>query len=656
MILLADTPFYTIVAVSNDFVSTSGRRREEVIGSSHFTIFPENPADTASSGVHSLRNSFEYILQHKTSHNLPLVRYDIPDGKGGFLEKYWKSANAPVLNDLGEVEYIIHTSEDVTALVKAEQSEEAHQQLLSAYQKVEESEQKYRNLFESIDQGFCLVELIYNEEGKAVDHLFLETNPLFEAQTGLKNVHGKTAREVAPAIEEYWFELYDQVIQTGKPLRFTEESKALGRWFDVYVYPAGERAGKKVAVLFADVTERKKVEQALRSSEEQFRLMADTIPLSIWITDAEGRVEYLNKHWYDYSGVSSTEKTAADFIKYLHPEDGPKVMQVFGNAMKTGEPWQVEQRNLSKDGEYRWFLNSGTPYKDPITGQVVKWFGVGIDIHDRKLAEEALRASEEALEKKVNERTHELEKANQELKRSNQNLEEFAYAASHDMKEPIRKIHFFADRLKERLVNKLEGEDLRYFERLESGTKRMTTLIDDLLIYSHVNRGITSVETLDLNQVLSFVLDDLELHIEQKGAQVEIAPLPTIVGRPRQLQQLFENLIGNALKYSRKDVPPVVQITTHLVKGKDTGAPAAAINADRMYHLIQVQDNGIGFDQIDAERIFTVFTRLHGNTEYRGTGIGLSIAQRVVQNHGGYIWAESTAGRGATFQILFPSE
>ncbi|OLY94298.1 hypothetical protein BUE76_22225 [Cnuella takakiae] len=243
-----------------------------------------------------------------------------------------------------------------------------------------------------------------------------------------------------------------------------------------------------------------------------------------------------------------------------------------------------------------------------------------------------------------------------ELECSNQNLQEFAYAASHDMKEPIRKIHFFADRLKERLEHKLEEEDLRYFVRLEAGTKRMSTLIDDLLVYSHVTRGVSTVETVDLNQMFSFVLDDLELHIEQMGATVEVELMPTIKGRPRQLQQLFENLIGNALKYSKEGIAPIIRITTRLVKGRNTGAPAATIDTNKMYHMIEVKDNGIGFEQKDAERIFNVFTRLHGNTEYRGTGVGLSIAQKVVQNHGGYIWAESSPGEGATFKILLAVE
>jgi light-regulated signal transduction histidine kinase (bacteriophytochrome) len=260
-----------------------------------------------------------------------------------------------------------------------------------------------------------------------------------------------------------------------------------------------------------------------------------------------------------------------------------------------------------------------------------------------------LRQSREELEILVAGRT-------QELERSNKELEEFAYAASHDLKEPIRKIHFFSDRLRERLERKLEDEDRRYFERLEMATKRMTSLIDDLLLYSHVSRGMSSAEIVDLNQTLAFVLDDLELHIEEKGAKIEVSALPTIRGHQRQLQQLFENLIGNALKYSKPGAAPLVSITSRLVTGGDIAPQNAAISKTKAYHFIQVRDNGIGFDQQDAERIFNVFTRLHGSNEYRGTGVGLSIALKVVQNHQGCIWAESKPDEGATFKILLPAE
>ncbi|RYD93796.1 MAG: PAS domain S-box protein, partial [Sphingobacteriales bacterium] len=269
MVLEPDAPVFTIVAVSNDFETTTGMKRANTLGKGHFAVFPENPADLSSTGIHSLRNSFEYVLLHRKPHSLPLVRYDIPDGAGGFLEKYWKSTNAPVLNAAGDIEFLIHTSEDVTAQVKAAKADEEHQLLLQAFRRVEESERKYRSLFESLDRAFMVVELIYDVDGNPVDHLFVETNPEYEAQTGLKDVLGKTGRQVVPDIEPHWFERYDQVLKSGKALRFIEESKALGRWFEVFVNPAGPAQNKRVTVLFSDVTARKKWEASLRASEQR---------------------------------------------------------------------------------------------------------------------------------------------------------------------------------------------------------------------------------------------------------------------------------------------------------------------------------------------------------------------------------------------------
>ena len=524
LFLLPDAPRFTIVGATDAYLQSTYLVRENAIGQGVFETLTDNPYNHDATGVKNLTISLLHVLEHKRAHRMAYQRYDIYNHQTEQFElRVWSPANTPVLNANGAVAYIIHTVEDVTEQVRLQEAEQA------AQQKTIESEARYRNLFEAIDQGFCLVELIYDDNGRPIDHLFLETNPAYEAQTGLKNVIGKTAREVAPGINGEWFEMYDRAVRTGKAVSFTQESKVLNRWFDVHAYPTGNKSSRSVAILLADVTERKKTEEMLIMNEAHLQNM-------------------------------------------------------------------------------------------------------------------------------VHERTAELMAKNKELERSNKELDNFTYAASHDLKEPIRKIHFFTDRLKTRLQSKLEDEDRRYFERLENGSSRMVTLIDDLLLYSHVNRGITLIETVDLNQMLSFVLDDLELHIEEKGAEIEVEVLPTIKGRPRQLQQMFENLIGNALKYSKEGIAPKIKITARLVYGKEMALQLGDIVTDKHFHLIEVKYNGIGFRQEDAERIFYVFTRLHGNGEYRGTGIGLSIVQKIAENHHGYIWAESIPGEGSTFKLLMPVE
>ncbi|HEU4903514.1 MAG TPA: ATP-binding protein [Flavisolibacter sp.] len=266
------------------------------------------------------------------------------------------------------------------------------------------------------------------------------------------------------------------------------------------------------------------------------------------------------------------------------------------------------------------------------------------------------KLAEEELENKAGERTRELEKLNAELKRTNRNLEEFAYAASHDLKEPVRKIQVFAGRIKESLGERMSEQEKLYFERMELASRRMGTLIDDLLTYSEVSQHSTTVRPVDMNNLIDQVLHDLDLEIEQKGAIIHRKELCSVTGHPRQLQQAFQNLIQNALKYGKPGLPPEITIGCIQAKGADLALHLTAREQAGNYCRICVTDNGIGFAQEDAERIFNVFTRLHGNAEYKGTGVGLSIVRKVVQNHGGFVWAESAPGEGANFVVLLPAD
>jgi light-regulated signal transduction histidine kinase (bacteriophytochrome) len=249
-----------------------------------------------------------------------------------------------------------------------------------------------------------------------------------------------------------------------------------------------------------------------------------------------------------------------------------------------------------------------------------------------------------------------LESYVEELKRSNSNLEEFAHAASHDLKEPIRKVHFFSSRLKASLADRMTEDEKKFFDRMENAAARMSLLVDDLLEYSHVSFHPQEMELIDLNVKLKLVLEDLELAIEEKKAKIHIGPMPKIKGHRRQIQQLFQNLIGNALKYNKSGTIPEITINANRVRGHELDITLNPGEESKFFYLIEVRDQGIGFEQEESERIFQVFQRLHGNAEYRGTGIGLSIARKVVDNHHGKIWAESEPGKGASFKILLPAD
>jgi signal transduction histidine kinase len=272
------------------------------------------------------------------------------------------------------------------------------------------------------------------------------------------------------------------------------------------------------------------------------------------------------------------------------------------------------------------------------------------DLQRRRQAETALLAARDELEVRVQERTAELATANEhlrqstlELERSNRELQDFAFVASHDLQEPLRKIQAFGDRLRGKHGEALGPEGIDYLERMQRAAHRMHVLINDLLTFSRVtSRGQPFVPT-DLGQVAREVLSDLEVRVEQTGGRVEIGGLPTLDADPLQMRQLLQNLLGNGLKFHRDGEPPVVRISGSVLA--DGGPPRARI---------VVADNGIGFDMKYLDRIFTPFQRLHGRTEYEGTGIGLAVCRRIVERHGGTLTAESAPGQGARFLVTLP--
>ncbi|MDJ1467576.1 sensor histidine kinase [Xanthocytophaga flava] len=241
-----------------------------------------------------------------------------------------------------------------------------------------------------------------------------------------------------------------------------------------------------------------------------------------------------------------------------------------------------------------------------------------------------------------------------ELKGSNQRLEDFAHAASHDLKEPVRKIQAFSKLLKSTLGVRLGESESALFDRMLLATDRMNTLIEALLAYSEVDQQGVLPEMFSFNEVVAQVLTDLDFQVDQAKATIQVGVLCEIKGYRSQWEQAFQNLLSNALKYIRSDVEPLIDIDCISVSGKEVTFPIAESKRGKDFYMLRIADNGIGFEQADAERIFNVFTRLHGVSEYKGSGIGLATVKKVVTTHGGYIWADSKPNEGATFYILLP--
>jgi PAS domain S-box-containing protein len=395
-----------------------------------------------------------------------------------------------------------------------------------------------------------------------------------------------------------------------------------------------------------------------RTDREMWQL-ADSMPQMVWAATPGGDIDYYNQRWYDYTGLTFAQSKAWGWQPVLHPDDLQNTIDRWTEAFTTCGPYEVEYRfRRAADNVYRWHLGRARPIRDA-AGTVVRWFGTCTDIDDYKQVEAQIKGLNESLEERVRERTGELDQANRQLataneelngsarrlEQSNRELQDFAAVASHDLQEPLRKVQAFGDRLKTGSREALDEQGRDYLDRMLNAAKRMQSLIQDLLRFARISSQAHPFLPVDLAQVTREVLSDLEVRIAETNAQVEVGDLPVIDADAMQMRQLLQNLIGNALKFHQKGQAPAIRVYADNLAFPQAGDP--------MLRLV-VKDNGIGFDEKYLDRIFTVFQRLHGRTEYEGTGVGLAICRKIAQRHGGDITARSIPGQGASFLIALP--
>ncbi len=394
-----------------------------------------------------------------------------------------------------------------------------------------------------------------------------------------------------------------------------------------------------------DVTQLKQAEESLEKEHTLLLTLMDCLPDYIYAKDKSGRFVLNNPAHAKGVGAASPEemKGKSDF-DYFPPElarqffsDEQKIIET-GQALINQE--QFKGRVGAHAGEKRWSVSSKVLWRDN-QGEILGTVGITRDIHEFKMAQEALRANQE----KLREFTAQLE-------RSNRELQDFAYVASHDLQEPLRKIVVFGERLREKATDRLDPETLDYLQRMQKAASRMQNLINDLLAFSRVTTKAQPFLRVDLAHTLREVVEDLEGRIETSKGRIETGVLPAIDAEPLQIRQLFQNLIGNALKFRRPETPPVVKIEAKIFSGI---LPEAAPDAlPQQLCELTVTDNGIGFEEKYLDRIFNVFQRLHTRNEFEGTGMGLAIARKIVLYHGGTITAKSKPGQGSTFIVTLP--
>jgi PAS domain S-box-containing protein len=363
-----------------------------------------------------------------------------------------------------------------------------------------------------------------------------------------------------------------------------------------------------------DITQTRRLHAALIESEARFRQLADTMPQMVWTARPDGYLDYYNDRWYEFTGLSRVAFGDERWETLVHPEDIRQAHESWYAAVDAGKPYNFEYRFLDRhENRWRWFVGRALPVRDT-EGKIVKWFGTWTDIDEQKRIED-------------------------ELRRANQDLEQFAFSASHDLQEPLRTVKIYSELLTKRHADKLDGEALKFIGYLRNGATRMETLVRDLLTYTQVTKVEKCAEVADANEALKTAVANLAGSISETGAQIEADPMPLLPVHSMHLQQLFQNLAGNAIKYRRPDRPPIVHIAAERQDG---------------HWLFTVSDNGIGIDPEYKENIFGLFKRLHTSDEYSGTGIGLAICQRIVDRYHGRIWVESEVGRGSTFRFTLP--
>ena len=363
-----------------------------------------------------------------------------------------------------------------------------------------------------------------------------------------------------------------------------------------------------------DISERKRAEAELLASEARFRQLADTMPQIVWTARPDGYLDYYNERWYEFTGLARGIHGDASWEGILHPDDALRCRETWYHAVGSGKPYNIEYRFWDRrELGWRWFIGRALPVRNS-EGNIVKWFGSCTDIDDQKRVEDDLR-------------------------RANQDLEQFAFSASHDLQEPLRGIKLYSELLASTYGERLDNQALEFLGYMRSGATRLEMLVRDLLSYTQVTKFEKSVEPGDAAEALTLALANLAGIISETGAQITAGPLPSLRVHGTHLQQLFQNLIGNAIKYRRPDRPPMVHVTSDRQDGG---------------WIFAVSDNGIGIAPEYRENIFGLFKRLHNSDEYSGTGIGLAICKRIVDRYQGRIWVESEPGSGSTFRFTLP--
>jgi PAS domain S-box-containing protein len=568
----------------------------------------------------------------------------IPIYRNGTIEDvYWTFGYSPIFGDADNIEGVLVVCQETT-------------QKVQNVQKLRESEARFHALIEAAPIGIGLF------VGR--DLIIEMHNQTFTDIVGKgQSIKGKPLAEVMPELiteDQPFLQILDEVYTTGKiyqtfgtQVNIVQNGVMNHGFYDFSYTPLFDGNGNVYAILdiAVDVTEQVLARKRIAHSEENLRNTILKAPVAMCIfRGADHVVEIANDKMIELWGRTIAEvlnKPIFEGLPEVKEQGFKKLLDDVFNAGETFTAYGVEVLLPRGDVKQKIYINFVyEAYREP-TGKISGVIAVATDVTSQVVAQQKI-------EDVVAQRTKELAEANKALKQTNMELEQFAYIASHDMQEPLRKVITFTNLLETRL-EWIDERSKNYLKKIGNSTSRMSQLIYDVLNFSKLSKEGQIYLPVNLNAVVENILSDFELLIEQKHALINVDELPTVEAVPLQMQQLFSNLISNALKFSKPELPPVITISARslskLEKNEHQG-----LTTDMPYFIISIKDNGIGFSQEHADQIFNIFQRLHVKTEYSGTGIGLALCKKIIQNHHGEIFGRSNSKMGATFSIILPEK
>ena len=565
-------------------------------------------------------NGYEVCRRLKATaetEQIPVIFLSVLDEMNDKLQAF-RVGGADYITKPFQVEEVLARIDKQVGLQKLQQ------QLKEQNYQLQQSQSLLASILNSSLDGVVAYSAVRNSEGNIVDFQWLLINPAAEKFYGLllNEIVGKNLlAELSQFRNNGLFDLYVSVVETGETVdrEFSYEDK---RDTIVWLHIVAVKLNDGLAVTFRNITDRKRAEIALGDSEERFRAIFEQAAVGIAKTALCGQFMRVNPGFCQIVRYAESELLQQNWQAITHPDDIEADREYVSSLLSGNiQTFSLEKRLLCKDEAVRWANVTVSAMRDA-KGTPQYLICVIEDISQRKLVQELLQASLDTQTRYA-----------QELTRSNAELEQFSYVASHDLQAPLSTIAGYAQLLEKRCHNQLDAQGNKFIRNIVNSCGRMQALIDDLLEYSRVGRSEKPFDVIDCNLVFEDACANLQLAIRQDQASVTRGDLPRVTGDSFQLLQLFQNLIGNAIKY------------------RSSEAPMVRVSASRQGDswVFSVQDNGIGIAEQYHPRIFQLFQRLHSEKQYSGTGIGLAICQRIVERHGGRLWVESEPNRGSTF-------